>query len=836
MARLEYQLVGNNASLSAAVKQSVAGLKSVEQAADNANAAIKREVTPISELKSAIVNLNKTKVNIVDENALKRQNKLIQELEAELKRAQNIGKAGFDATGSAIVKSETGLLAFGKTLSNVISPLRTIAYIVPGLGLAGIFNLAFEGITAAATSLGVFNKSAEETAKELKKIEDVENDKFGKSGYVDSAVALANLTEKVKLARGGFLDKSAVLKEYNETLGATIGKVTSLEQAEQAIVDKGPAYLKFLLLKAKAEFAFKQAAEASYKASVQRDKNDAKRGSIVTDPNKFFGGNTGSLADQQSPLIKPLDSFLKKSNEVTPKLVDNIQKINVANSNAGAAAEYNGKKQLDSLTKVEKKSQQVAQKTFDEFNKFAQEQGFNAFDVKAEKGSSTGSPFASLSTQLDDILRKTQSLSGQAGLTGYALDVQKVKDKYIELNATLDENIKKTAESKKLTSGERAALEARQVAGRVAIAKAERVELDGEFDKSVQKAFEATDKIIEKRKEAAEKNLQTERDLQEKITAINDISVANIGSKQEAETDKIKLEWDKRLQAAKGYYDELFKLNNKADSNDPNGFNNAIKSLKIQGAQAGTNGLIDAGTKSEVTRKLIEPFSKGIDQGMRKFSNDFYSALTDVETYTKGTFSSIFADLTGKLTTSLNQVFLNVVVQGLSNALQKAISSPGNGLVNATGGLTGLGKAAAGAAIAGSVISSATPKTSTIGQGLGGALSGAGTGAAIGSVVPVIGTVAGAVIGGVVGLLGGIFGSASARKKEEEQRQAQLEEAKKQTAIQKAQLDAYTSQIVGRVTSAGVITSVAVGAQGNLVASISGKDIQFVLDRNAKTR
>lgn len=157
MARLEYILAGNSTSLTTATKQSVAGLNSVEKAADNANAAIKREVTPIGELKRAIVDLNKTKVNIVDEAALKRQNRLVQELEAELKRAQNIGKAGFDATGVAIEKSSSGLQSFGAGLNGAIAPIRTLAYILPGLGLAGIFNLAFEAIGKAATALDLFN-------------------------------------------------------------------------------------------------------------------------------------------------------------------------------------------------------------------------------------------------------------------------------------------------------------------------------------------------------------------------------------------------------------------------------------------------------------------------------------------------------------------------------------------------------------------------------------------------------------------------------------------------------------------------------------------------------
>lgn len=45
----------------------------------------------------------------------------------------------------------------GKGLSSIYNQLRTIAYILPGIGIAGIFNLAFEAIEKASESLGLFS-------------------------------------------------------------------------------------------------------------------------------------------------------------------------------------------------------------------------------------------------------------------------------------------------------------------------------------------------------------------------------------------------------------------------------------------------------------------------------------------------------------------------------------------------------------------------------------------------------------------------------------------------------------------------------------------------------
>lgn len=833
MARLEYILSGNNKSLSATLKESTSGVKALGGEVDKVNVKVKKELpASIGELKRAIVQLNKEKVEILDESKLKRQQKLIQELEADLKRTQNLGKVGFNDAGIAIEKSSSGLKSFGSGLSNVISPLRTLAYIVPGIGLAGIFNLAFEGIAAAASQLDIFNTKLTTTQSNLANLNEV--NKNAAKQYGEESTNLRILYNAATDVNNATNNRLLAAKELQKEFPSLFGNLKT-----EAILngDAAGAYdvaTKAILDNAKAKAA---AGKISELAGRQLESDFKIEKINIANQNEKIIAERNSFKNTKAAF-----EFQQKqrtgSAQLTAEQLSNIKKVSQASISAGNIESDNRAKQAKQAEKENKKSLQTQIEFLTAFaggnNKIAQALSDGQNTKTGSSGE--GSPFATLNNQLDDILRKTQALSGQAGLTGYALDVQKVKDKYVELNATLDENIKKTNESKKLSTGERSVLEGKQSADRIALAKSEAAELQGEFNKSVLKAFEATDKIIEKRKEAAEKALKLEQELQAKITEINNQAIANIGGKLETETDKIRLEWDKRLKAANEYYDGLIKLNNANTQNDPLGFKNAIKSLQIQGNKAATGGVVQNASDSEVTRKLIEPFSRGIDLGMRKFATDFYNTLTDVETFTKGSFTSIFADLTSKLTTSLNQVFLNVVVQGLSNALQKAISSPGNGLVNATGGLTGLGKVAAGAAIGGAVISAATPKTSTIGQGLGGALSGAGTGAAIGSIVPVIGTVAGAVIGGTIGLLSGIFGSASARKKEEEQRQAQLEEAKKQTAIQKAQLDAYTSQIVGRVTAAGVISSVSVGAQGQLVANVSGKDLQFVLDRTKKSR
>lgn len=68
--------------------------------------------------------------------------------------------------------SSAGAFRFSKSLSEGLSVLRTIAYIVPGLGIAGIFNLAFEGIQMAADALFDFKGNVTDLIEEEQKLID----------------------------------------------------------------------------------------------------------------------------------------------------------------------------------------------------------------------------------------------------------------------------------------------------------------------------------------------------------------------------------------------------------------------------------------------------------------------------------------------------------------------------------------------------------------------------------------------------------------------------------------------------------------------------------------
>jgi len=78
---------------------------------------------------------------------------------------------------------------FGRALGSAFGVLRNMAYVLPGLGIAGIFNLAFEAIGDMITSLNLFTSEAS-------KLRDLEIKTNGL--YKERIDAIKELTEKYK--------------------------------------------------------------------------------------------------------------------------------------------------------------------------------------------------------------------------------------------------------------------------------------------------------------------------------------------------------------------------------------------------------------------------------------------------------------------------------------------------------------------------------------------------------------------------------------------------------------------------------------------------------------
>jgi hypothetical protein len=217
-------------------------------------------------------------VNIKDISVLAKFNKEIEASEAQLSSLTNAGKKGFNDLGVAVE-------GMGNPLSKGYGLLRKLAYVLPGIGISGIVAFATEPIINFVQELIKANSSMDSLKQ---RISDVEADIHESAKAYEQATANVNkLTIDIDLAKKGFLNKDEVLKEYNSTIGKTTGQVNSLDEAEQALVKNGKAYVDMLLYQAAANVALQNAAKKAFEAEETRRKNASEFEKVIDRSNNF---------------------------------------------------------------------------------------------------------------------------------------------------------------------------------------------------------------------------------------------------------------------------------------------------------------------------------------------------------------------------------------------------------------------------------------------------------------------------------------------------------------------------------------------------------------------
>ncbi|WP_343321422.1 hypothetical protein [Sphingobacterium multivorum] len=329
------------------------------------------------------------------------------------------------------------------------------------------------------------------------------------------------------------------------------------------------------------------------------------------------------------------------------------------------------------------------------------------------------------------------------------------------------------------------------------------------------------------------------------ITEARKLAEASINEKFDA----------KAYEGVKKMYDKIEKLENKPFAKNLKGdelkkaiadrlaaiediykkIDESLKAMGVKDTSAIMGGLkqsFDTVTGNAPNQKdrddaeLNKRLSKVVESGFRQGFSSIFDSIDDLGS----NFYDVFSNTFNKLSNSVIKTFQNLIATELGNSFSKLFEGK-DGKGFKIGGLSeGVSKGVvAGLGIAGGLVSSMSGKTSTGGQIAGGALSGAAAGTAI---LPGWGTAIGAVVGGAAGF----FGAKNAQKQQKIAEQ-QLSESKKQTLLLQYQNAlSYQSNIAGQRTVDGIITAVDRSATGQLIATIAGKDIKVILDRNGGAR
>lgn len=808
-----------------------------------------REEGLLEGLNAELILLKQQKFTIANTGDLARQNVLIAETEAQIAALNNVGKAGFDKFGNAIKDGTSAVGGFGKGLTGAYGTLRQLAYILPGIGIAGIFNLAFEGISKATESLGLFNSKltvAQSNLNNLNSVVQSASKQFG-----DQSTNLRVLYTATQDVANSEHNRLLAAQELQKEFPSLFGNIKTETILNGGAADAYNTATTAILENAKAKAAASKISELAGK-QLQADfqilkiqnaqVNELARVPSLVVARAANNPNVDAVAVPRSVLIQQANDAINERAKTSIKLENQNKKDLQA--------------QIDFLTQFAGGNNKIAA-ALSSGNK-----------VKTALTGAGENAFDSLNKQLDEIFRKTQASFDQSGLQGYALEVQKINDKYKEQDTQIQSILNKqqslfnkgkispaqlskatgkaqndfdiTDEARQKELGDAAIKEATRVSNEIQRIRdefgvrseqsrsKELASIQLRYDKEVKLAqgnqdilAAAAEGRLTAFKAINEKYVQLEQDLWNKLGTIDDQAQAEIGDRTSVETGRIIKEWEQRRQAAKQYYDELVRIGKSDISSVIAGFN--VPGLIANAARRKTNTGINNAENADINIAQNRNLLSGLQSATSGFISDFITGMESANQTIGADFASVFSGIASSFQKTMTNVITNVIGRLLTEKLEDAIKQ---GLTLSKGLQAGI----AAAGIGGALISGLSPKTSVIGQGLGGALSGAASGAAIGSLFGPAGTLVGGVAGGAIGLLGGIFGASKAQKELQAQ---QLEQAKQQTAALKASL-AYTATVIGRMTQSGLITGVDVNATGQLVATVNGKDLQFVLDRNKR--
>ena len=158
---------------------------------------------------------------------------------------------------SALALSQ-GLNQIGDSINSFKTLGKTI---VDTLGKSGAIGLAIAGVTALGVAIWQTvsrNKELEAAQKEYNK------------ALIDARVEVAKVQDAFRQARLGIISKDEALKQYNSTIGQTVGEAKTLNEAEQLTAKNAGNYIKVQGLKSKANFLLAESAKISGEAEIAR--------------------------------------------------------------------------------------------------------------------------------------------------------------------------------------------------------------------------------------------------------------------------------------------------------------------------------------------------------------------------------------------------------------------------------------------------------------------------------------------------------------------------------------------------------------------------------------
>lgn len=251
---------------------------------------------------------------------------------------------------------------------------------------AGPAYFAFSALIALVTAYEKELKALFVTTTAAEKQQELLNNVVKESGsaYVDAQTQVLSLTQKVKLAKEGYIDKQGVIDEYNKTIGETIGQQKTLEGVNQALINQGPAYVDYMNKLAMAVAASKLVAQETENII----KTSAKSASeFVSGFEAFFSGKL-NLGGMVPSMIASSEAALKvgeknKKSQLTTAEQTRVSYVKIMEDMYKAAGE--AAKKAGVVPGVNKGEQAALKKSIEQQQKVNEQVIQNLIDAKKQE-------------------------------------------------------------------------------------------------------------------------------------------------------------------------------------------------------------------------------------------------------------------------------------------------------------------------------------------------------------------------------------------------------------------------------------------------------------------
>ena len=261
--------------------------------------------------------------------------------------------------------------AFGALKAIALDTFKGIkgALLATGIGVfiaaLGVLVANWEKVSEA---IGLTNKRQEALNSTLEDYRKGAADAIGKTQKVKSAF---------DLARSGVISKEEALQTYNETLGDSLGKAKSLDEAESLYAAKADAYVKAQAKKAQANALFNKSAELMAQSLTAAEENNTtfldnvsagfqitmgnfQKGTdeIVKQNKKRTKERQNQLNAQAKMLEEEAGKLLKESETIEKQNNINAESDEAAAERRKAAAEKTAQARKDALEKIKAAEQE----------------------------------------------------------------------------------------------------------------------------------------------------------------------------------------------------------------------------------------------------------------------------------------------------------------------------------------------------------------------------------------------------------------------------------------------------------------------------------------------